>query len=140
VKLYGRHGAEKGWNFLTGDQVAIQRIARETGFHFAYDRETNEFAHPSGVIVLTPEGKVPRYLFGVNFSPTELREAILAAAKNQNGSVIQRLMLVCYHYNPITGKYGTFVMSILRVSAAATVAIVALSIFLLSRQKSRTQT
>src|ERR1041385_5386744 len=101
VKLYGRHGAEQGWYFLTGEVPAIQRIARETGFHFAYDPQTNEFAHPSGIIVLTPEGKISRYLFGANFSASELREAILVAGKNESGSLIQRLALICYHYNPI---------------------------------------
>ena len=120
VKLYGRHGAERGWFFLTGDALAIQRIARETGFHFAYDPQTNEFAHPSGVIVLTPEGKISRYFFGANFSANELREGIRVAGKNENGSLIQRLALICYHYNPITGKYGRLVMSILRVSGVLT--------------------
>lgn len=122
VKLYGRHGAERGWFFLTGDALAIQRIAGETGFHFAYDPQTNEFAHPSGVIVLTPEGKISRYLTGANFSANELHEAIFVAGKNENGSVIQRLALICYHYNPLTGKYGRLVMSIVRVSGVAIVA------------------
>jgi len=121
IKLYGRHGAERGWFFLTGDTPEIQKIARETGLHFAYDPQTNEFAHPSGVIVLTPEGKISRYLFGANFSARELREAILVAGKNENGSLIQRLALICYHYNPITGKYGGLVMALVRVSGAATV-------------------
>jgi protein SCO1 len=139
VKLYGRRGAEHAWHFLTGDEMSIQRIARETGFHFAYDPQSNEFAHPSGVIVLTPKGKISRYFFGVNFSPNELREAILAAAKDENGSVIQRLALICYHYNSITGKYGGLVMSIVRFSSVATVVAVALSIFLLARQKRHIQ-
>ena len=124
VKLYGRHGAERGWFFLTGDAPAIQRIARETGFHFAYDPQTNEFAHPSGVIVLTPEGKISRYLFGANFSGNDLRDAIVVAGRNENGSLIQRLALICYHYNPITGKYGSLVMAIVRVSGVATVVTV----------------
>ena len=121
VKLYGRHGAERGWFFLTGDALAIQRIARETGFHFAYDPKSNEYAHPSGVIVLTSSGKISRYFLGVNVDPAELHAAIIAASKDKTGSVIQRFALLCYHYNPITGKYGAMVMSILRVSGAATV-------------------
>ena len=136
VKLYGRHGADRSWHFLTGDEMAIQRVARETGFHFAYDPQTNEFAHPSGVMVLTPEGKISRYFFGVNFSPSELREAILAAGKNQNGSMIQRLALICYHYNPINGKYGGLVMSIVRVSGVATaLALAAFVVFMAGRDR-----
>ena len=116
--------------------MAIQRVARETGFHFAYDPQTNEFAHPSGVMVLTPEGKISRYFFGVNFSPSELREAILAAGKNQNGSMIQRLALICYHYNPINGKYGGLVMSIVRVSGVATaLALAAFVVFMAGRDR-----
>jgi protein SCO1 len=140
IKLYGRRSAEQGWHFLVGDEMSIQKIAAETGFHFAYDAHTNEFAHPSGIIVLSPKGEISRYLFGVNFSPDELRRAILAAGKNENSSVIQRLALICYHYNPVTGKYGWLIVSVLRLSGVATVAAIALWIFLLARQKSRAQT
>jgi protein SCO1/2 len=136
VKLYGRRAAEQGWHFLVGDEMSIQKIAAETSFHFAYDAHTNEFAHPSGVIVLTPEGKISRYFFGVNFSPKELREAILVAGKNQNGSAIQRLALICYHYSPITGKYGGLVISILRLSGIATVGtLMAFVAFMVGRDR-----
>src|SRR5437588_8612183 len=86
VKLYGRHGAERGWHFLTGDELAIAEITREAGFHFAYDPKSNEYAHPSGVIVLTPKGKISRYFLGVNFDARELQQAILAARNEENGS------------------------------------------------------
>src|SRR5205807_8191418 len=82
---------------------------------------SNEYAHPSGVIVLTSSGKISRYFLGVNVDPGELRAAIVAAARDETGSVIQRFALLCYHYNPITGKYGDVIMSILRASGIATV-------------------
>ena len=140
VKLYGRRGAEQGWYFLTGDEASIAELTCEAGFHFAYDSQSNEYAHPSGVIVLTPDGKISRYFLGVNFEPDELRRAIVVAGKGENGPIVQRLALICYHYNPITGKYGALIISILRGVGVATVVALGLWIFLLSRQKSRAQT
>lgn len=121
IKSYGRPGAEEGWHFLVGDEPAISEVARESGFHFAHDPESNQYAHPSGVVVLTSSGKISRYFLGVNIDPGELRAAIAAASRNETGSVIQRFALLCYHYNPITGKYGGAIMSILRAGSLATV-------------------
>ena len=121
LKRYGRAGAEAGWHFLTGDKEAIAQLANEAGFRFAYDPASHEYAHPSGFLVLTPEGKISRYFFGVSYEPKELRSALGSAARGENGSVISRLILLCYHYNPITGKYGTLVLAILRGLSIATV-------------------
>ena len=90
--------------------------------------------------MLTPDGKISRYFLGVNFEPDELRRAIVVAGKGENGPIVQRLALICYHYNPITGKYGALIISILRGVGVATVVALGLWIFLLSRQKSRAQT
>ena len=97
-------------------------------------------AHPSGVIVLTPQGKISRYFLGVNFDAREIDQAITAARNEANGSIVQRLALICYHYNPITGKYGALIMSILRLGGIATVLAIGLSIFLLARKGSHPQT
>ena len=140
IKLYGRREAENGWHFLTGDEGPITEITREAGFHFAYDPRSNEYAHPSGVIVLTPQGKISRYFLGVNFDAREIDQAITAARNEANGSIVQRLALICYHYNPITGKYGALIMSILRLGGIATVLAIGLSIFLLARKGSHPQT
>lgn len=121
LKRYGRHGAEAGWHFLTGSQPAITQLTNEAGFRYAYDSATREYAHPSGFLVLTPEGRISRYFFGVNYDPKELRSALIAASHGQNGSVIQQLILLCYHYNPITGKYGALVLTVLRVLSIGTV-------------------
>ncbi len=121
LKRYSRPGAEGGWHFLTGSQPAIAQLTNEAGFRYAYDSATHEYAHPSGFLVLTPEGKISRYFFGVNYDPKELRSAIIAASNGQSGSVIKQLILLCYHYNPITGKYGAMVLIVLRILSVATV-------------------
>jgi protein SCO1 len=134
LKRYGRAGASDAWHFLTGDQSAVTRLTSEAGFHFVYDPESNEYAHPSGVIVLTPKGKISRYFLGVNIDPRELNLAIRAASRGESGSVINRFALLCYHYNPITGKYGATIMSILRASGIATVLAIGFWIFFLTRK------
>lgn len=121
LKRYGRPGAAEGWHFLTGDEQSIAQLANEAGFRFKLDPVSNEYAHPSGFIVLTPEGKISRYFFGVNFDPKELRSAIIAASKGERGSVIKELILLCCQYNPITGKYGALVLTVLRILGVATV-------------------
>ncbi len=120
LKRYGRPGAEGAWHFLTGSQPAIAQLTNEAGFRYAYDSATHEYAHPSGFLVLTPEGRISRYFFGVNYDPKELRSALIAASHGQNGSVIQQLILLCYHYNPITGKYGALVLTVLRILSVGT--------------------
>lgn len=121
LRRYGRSGAEAGWHFLTGDQPTIAQLTNEAGFRYAYDPATHEYAHPSGFLVLTPTGRISRYFFGVNYDPAELRSALIAASDGQNGSVIKQLILLCYHYNPITGKYGALVLTVLRALSIATV-------------------
>lgn len=138
LKRYGRRGAAAGWHFLTADEATIKQLTSEAGFHFVRDPEANEFAHPSGVIVLTPGGLISRYFLGVNIDPHELDDSIRAASRGESGSVIQRLVLLCYHYNPITGKYGRTILSILRLAGVATVVLIGLSIVYLSRGRAQT--
>ena len=133
LKRYGRDGAASGWHFLTGDKDSIAQITNEAGFRFAYDPGTHEYAHPSGFLVLTPEGKISRYFFGVNYDPKELRSAIIAAGRGEKGSIVQQLILLCYHYNPITSKYGQLVLVTLRILGTATVVALGGWVFWLSR-------
>ena len=120
IKRYGRDSAETGWHFLTGDSEAIQRLANEVGFRYAYDPISKQYAHPSGIVVLTPEGKISRYLFGVTYSPRELYAAVNAASSRKIGSRIQDLILLCFHYRPITGRYGNMIMLTVRVLGIVT--------------------
>jgi protein SCO1/2 len=122
LRRYGRGGAAAGWHFLTGDEPAIRKLADEVGFHYAYDPAVKQYAHPSGLVILTPEGKTAKYLFGVAFSSTELYAALHGASEHKVGSPIERLVLLCFHYSPIHGKYGALIMKIVRVLGAITLA------------------
>lgn len=119
VKRYGRHDASQGWHFLTGDEPAIRRLAGEVGFNYLYDPATKQYAHPSGLIILTSQGKVAHYLSGVIYSTKGLNDALADASARKIGSPIQQLFLLCFHYSPITGKYGSLVMIIVRVFGVA---------------------
>ncbi|MGH8101428.1 MAG: SCO family protein [Chthoniobacterales bacterium] len=120
LRRYGRSGAAAGWHCLVGDEKSITQLTDQLGYRYVYDPETKQYAHPSGVIVLTPDGKISRYVFGVTFNSTELRDAIAAAKQGKSGSVLSQLFLLCYHYNPITGKYGGLILSILRGASVLT--------------------
>lgn len=120
VKRYGRSGTEGGWHFLTGRQQEIQLLAQTVGFGYRFDPVTGQYAHPSGLVILTPQGKVAKYFFGVTFAPQALYEALRTASANKTGSPIRRLILLCFHYNPLTGKYSPVVLRLVRVLSAAT--------------------
>jgi protein SCO1 len=120
LKQYGRAGAAAGWHCLTGDAPSIQRLADAVGYHFVYDARTDQFAHPDGVIVLTPQGKIARYFFRLNYPPRDLGFALMDAAQNRIGSPLDALALLCYHYNPLTGKYSVAFMRVLQLAAIGT--------------------
>jgi protein SCO1/2 len=121
LRSYGRPGAEAGWHFLTGDEASIEKLTDEIGFRYVYDSTVKQYAHPSGFVVLTPRGKVARYFFGVDFSAKELDSALAASSANRTGSPIRQLFLLCFHYSPLTGKYGPLIMNIVRLCGVATV-------------------
>lgn len=125
LRQYGRPEAAAGWHFLTGDEANIRKLADEVGFHYAYDPAIKQFAHPSGLIVLTPEGKTAKYFFGVKFAPAELFEALQGASQKKVGSPIEQLVLLCFCYSPIHGKYGALIMIIVRILGAITLAAMA---------------
>jgi len=121
LERYKRAGAAEGWHFLTGDQASIDRLTRAAGFRYAWDAATRQFAHPSGIIVLTPEGRLARYLFGIEYGPRDLRFALVEASSGRVGSKVDALLLFCYHYDPATGRYGLVIMRTIRVAGLATV-------------------
>jgi protein SCO1/2 len=138
LRRYGRAGADAGWHFLTGDEPAIRQLADEVGFHYAYDPAVRQYAHPSGLIVLTPEGKTAKYFFGVTFSPAEVYAALQDASDNKVGSPIERLVLLCFHYSPIHGKYGALIMTIIRALGAVTLGGMAwLCVAMVRRERKR---
>lgn len=138
LRRYGRPGAAQGWHCLVGDQKAIAQIANEIGYRYAYDPQTRQYAHPSGVVILTPEGRISRYIFGVTFNATELNDALIAAKDGKSTSVLSQIFLLCYHYNPITGKYGRLILSILRATSLGFLALVAWWIYSMARRPNKT--
>src|SRR5687768_2803839 len=125
---YGRPQAAAGWHFLTGEQVSIDALTKSVGFRYAWDERSNQFAHASAIMVLTPEGKLAQYYYGIEYSLKDLRLGLVEASRNKIGNFVDRVLLYCFHYDPATGKYGVMIMNVLRLSAVAT--MLALGIFM----------
>lgn len=137
IESYRRAGAERGWHFLTGEQKPIEALARAVGFRYAYDAASGQFAHAAGIVVLTPGGRIARYLYGVEFSPRDLRLSLVEAAANRIGTPVDQVLLLCFAYDPATGKYGAVVMNLLRAGAVATLAAVGGLVLILLRRERR---
>ena len=134
---YKRPGARTAWHFLTGEPASIERLTRAAGFRYVWDDKTQQFAHPTGVIVLTPDGRLARYLFGIEYGPRDLRLALVEASAGKVGSAVDTLLLYCYHYDPMTGRYGFVVMRAVRIAGAATVLALAAFILVMVRKEKR---
>ena len=135
LERYSRPGAEAASHVLTADQPSIDRLTKAAGFRYVWDEPTKQFAHPSGVMVLTPDGRLARYLFGIEYSPRDLRFAIVEASAGNIGSPADALLLYCYHYDPMTGRYGLVVMRALRLAGAATVLALGAFIVIMVRKE-----
>jgi protein SCO1/2 len=120
IERFGRKGTEGGWHFLTGDQAAIDAVTKAAGFKYEWDAKSNQFAHASGVMVVTPDGKLSHYFYGIDYGPKDLKLGLVEAADKRIGSVTDKLLLYCYHYDPATGKYGFAILSGLRLAGIAT--------------------
>jgi protein SCO1 len=120
LKRYGRPGAERGWHFLTGRQESIALLTRAAGFQYHYDAKTGRFAHSTAIMVLTPQGKIAQYYYGVEFSPKDLRLALVEASQNKIGNLVDQILLYCYHYDPDAGKYNVVIFRLLRLAAVLT--------------------
>jgi protein SCO1/2 len=121
LRNYGRPGAERGWRFLTGEQLSIERLTETVGFRYRYDAKQKQYAHSSGIAVLTPHGKVSRYLYGIEYALRDLRLALVEASSGKVGSPVDQLLLFCYQYDPATGKYILVIMNVLRLAGLGTV-------------------
>jgi len=122
VTRYGRAGTEGGWHFLTGEEASIAALAEAVGFRYAFDAERGEFAHPAGLVVLTAEGTIARYLFGIDYPPKDLRLALVEAGEGRLGGPTDHLLLYCYRYDPAVGRYTAATMNLIRAGGAATLA------------------
>jgi len=140
LERYDRPSAAAGWHFLTGDQASIDRLTEAVGFRYVYETDRDRFAHPSGLVVLTPQGKIARYFFGVEYSPRDLRLGLVEASQNKIGTAVDQVMLFCYGYDPKTGKYTAAVMNLVRTGAVVMVlAVVAFIVRNRGRQGARGQ-
>jgi protein SCO1/2 len=137
LEAYGRPEAAAGWHFLTGPQTSIEQLAEAVGFHYAYDGRTDQYAHPDGVILLTPQGKVARYFFRLEYPARDLRLGLVEAASGKIGTPLDAIALLCFHYNPVTGKYALAYMSVLRLAGIATVVLIVVGILVMRIQELR---
>jgi len=137
VKQYGRAGAENAWHFLTGDESMIRRLADAVGFRYVYDETTNQFAHSAGIMVLTPAGRVARYFYGLEYSARDLRWALVEASQGRIGTVSDTLNLLCYAYDPSSGKYGVPIMRAVRGGAILTMLTLGSFVYFMLRRERR---
>lgn len=117
---YGRPGTENGWHFLTGTQASIDAATQAAGFGFKWDEKTGQFAHAGGVMIATPDGRMSRYFYGIDYAPRDVKLGLMESAEEKIGNPAEKLLLYCYHYDPATGKYGLAVLSIIRLGGVLT--------------------
>jgi protein SCO1 len=134
---YGRPGADQAWHFLTGPQASIERLTRAVGFRYRYDAKTDLFNHASAIMVLTPEGRLSKYFYGIEYSARDLRLGLVEASAGKIGSAVDEVLLYCFHYDPETGKYGVVIMNVLRLAGVATVILLGGFVALMLRRDRR---
>jgi protein SCO1/2 len=140
LRRYRREGAERGWHFLTGDKASIDALAESVGFRYAWDEQSQQFAHASAVMVATPQGRLSHYFYGIDYAPRDLKLALVEASEGKVGSPVDALLLYCYHYDPVSGRFAP-VMGVLRAACVLTVAgVVALLLYLRRKSRRREET
>ena len=135
LNSYRGNKASLGWHWLTGSQDQISKLADSVGFRYKYEEKSDQYLHASAIMVITPEGKVARYQFGIDFSPRNLRWALVEAANGEIGNVVDKFLLLCYSYDPMTGKYGLVIRSSLQIVSITTVLILGTYIFTMLRRE-----
>jgi protein SCO1/2 len=135
VDAYGRPGSADGWHFLTGKQDAIEKLTQAVGFRYVYDAKQNQYIHTSGIMVLTPRGKLSRYFYGITFPPRDLRLGLVEASADKIGSPTDQILLYCFHYDPATGKYTASILNFVRVGGVFTVVMMIGMVWLLFKSE-----
>jgi protein SCO1 len=134
LKRYKRAGAEQGWHFLVGDQTSVDALTKAAGFQYQYDEKTRQFAHATAIMILTPEGKIAQYYYGVEYPPKDLRLGLVEAGQGKIGNLVDQILLYCYHYDPAQGKYSAVILRVLRLAGVATMLFLGSFIFLMMRR------
>ena len=137
VSRYGRDSSGVAWHFLTGEKSAIEEVTQSAGFTYAWDEASKQYVHASGIFILTPRGEIARVLYGIDYAPRDIRLALVEASAGTIGSAIDQVLLYCYHYNPLTGKYGFVIMGALRLAGLSTVLAMATYIITMLRRERR---
>jgi protein SCO1/2 len=132
---YGRPGATGNWHFLTGDQPSIDALTQAAGFHYAYDLATKQYAHAAAILVLTPQGRIARYFYGVQYPARDFRLGLVEASAGKIGTPTDHALLYCYQYDPATGKYGLIVMNVVRAAGLFTVLALGIFMFVMFRRE-----
>ena len=136
LERYKRPGTAAGWHFLTGQDASIKQLAAAVGFRYAYDEEIQQYAHGAGVEILTPRGVISKYFYGIEYSPRDLRFGLIEASEERIGTPIDDVLLLCYHYDPATGKYGAAAIGAIRIGGVATLlALVSFMVISLRRER-----
>jgi protein SCO1/2 len=139
LQRYKRPEAEQGWHFLTGEQSSIAALTKAAGFNYTWDQATQQFAHASGIVVVTPQGKVSRYFFGVDYAPRDIKFALVESSNEKIGTLADRLLLYCYHYDPSKGNYGFVAMKAIRIGGAVTILALVGFVFVSLRRETHGQ-
>lgn len=131
--IYGRPGAAQGWHFLTGEEPQIKALADAVGFRYAYDPDSKQFAHAAGIMMLTPDGKIARYFYGVQYPERDIRLGLVDASRGKIGTPVDQVLLFCYHYDPHTGKYGLLISRVIQLAGGLTILVGGIFLLLLFR-------
>lgn len=137
VRAYRREGAAQGWHFLTGDRESIDRLTEAVGFRYQYDPKSGQFAHASGIALATPAGRLSRYFYGIEYEPDDLRLGLVESSSGRVGSVVDQVLLLCYHYDPLTGKYGLAIANALHAAGVLTVLLLGGFLIVMYRRERR---
>ncbi len=137
LERYNREGTENGWHFLTGKQEEIDKVTEAVGFNYTFDEKSNQFAHAGGIMILTPEGKMSRYFYGIDYAPGDVKFGIMESSENKIGNPAEQLYLYCYHYDPSTGKYGFAILNVLRLAGIVMLLGIGTMMFVFWRRSKR---
>lgn len=137
LKRYGRENVANGFHFLTGTQDQIDKVANAVGFSYKWDEKSNQFAHAGGIMVVTPDGKLARYFYGIDYSPKDLKFGIMEASEGKIGNPVEQLYLYCFHYDPSTGSYGLAILKVMRIAAIFTILAIGGMLFVFWRYKKK---
>ncbi|MEN3334404.1 MAG: hypothetical protein V7641_3769 [Blastocatellia bacterium] len=139
IGWYKRENADQGWHFLTGDQEQIDQLTEAVGFHYNWDPASQQFVHASGVMLLTPQGKLSRYFYGIEYAAKDLRLGLVEASNGKIGTPVDQILLYCFHYDPTVGKYGFVVMNLIRLGGVITLVGVGALLIIMRRKNARRQ-